>query len=99
MHSWRSAMFVPVPSPIISVDVLEDFKLRLKFEDTVFGVFDMRPLIEEGKALSVLSNPESFKKIRIGDNGHYIYWKKMFVEQDIIILADYLYTNIWLRIL
>ncbi len=49
---------------IKEVKVIENYKLKLKFENNEEKVFDLKPYLNLGK-FSELQNPELFKKVRI----------------------------------
>ncbi len=49
---------------IKEVQPLEDYKLKLKFENDEEKIFDLKPYLNLGK-FSELQDPELFKKVRI----------------------------------
>ncbi len=49
---------------IKEVKVIENYKLKLKFENNEEKVFDLKPYLNLGK-FSELQNPELLKKVRI----------------------------------
>jgi hypothetical protein len=63
-----------LPSSCTTV-TLDNFSLRIKYDDGIEGIYDMNPSIQEGGVFSsFLSNLELFKKVAIGGNGAYISW-------------------------
>jgi hypothetical protein len=59
---------------LIEVTPLDDFSLKIKFEDGLEGKYDLRLSIQQGGVFSALSNFSFFKQVSIGGNGSYIYW-------------------------
>ena len=49
---------------IKEVQPLENYKLKLKFENGEVGIFDLKPYLNLGK-FSELQDPELFKKVRV----------------------------------
>jgi len=48
--------------------------LKLAWNDGYEGIVDLRGTIAEGEIFEPIRDPENFKKVRIGEHGHYIFW-------------------------
>jgi hypothetical protein len=48
--------------------------LKLVWNDGYEGVVDLRGVISEGEIFAHIRDPENFKKVRIEQHGHSIYW-------------------------
>jgi hypothetical protein len=59
---------------LIEVTPLDDFSLKVKFEDGLEGKYDLRLSIQQGGVFSALADFSLFKQVSIGGNGNYIYW-------------------------
>jgi hypothetical protein len=49
--------------------------LKLAWNDGYEGIVDLRGTIAEGEMFEPIRDPENFKKVRVADYGHYIYWR------------------------
>jgi Protein of unknown function (DUF2442) len=48
--------------------------LKLAWNDGYEGIVDLRGIIADGEIFEHIRNPEKFKKVRVADYGHSIYW-------------------------
>ena len=48
--------------------------LKVKWTDGYTGIVDLRPVIERGKIFTYLQDPNNFQKVKVGENGHAIFW-------------------------
>jgi hypothetical protein len=59
---------------IVSAEPVIHGVLKLKFTDGYEGVIDLRPIIAKGRMFTWLQKPGNFKKIKIEEYGHHVYW-------------------------
>ena len=59
---------------IVSAEPVLHGVLKIEWDDHYAGVVDLRPVIARGKAFGYLQDPENFRKVRVGEYGHAIYW-------------------------
>ena len=59
---------------ILSAEPIVHGVLKLIWNDGYEGIVDLRGIIARGKVFTPLSNPEYFKRVRVSDYGHSIYW-------------------------
>ncbi len=77
-----------MPNPyfdVVDVQVLDDWKLKLRFEDGSIKLFDFKPLLSE-KLYAPLRNPGLFKQAEILCGG--LAW-----TDEIDIAPEYLYEH------
>jgi len=48
--------------------------LKLAWNDGYEGIVDLRGAIAEGEIFESIRDPDNFKKVRVADYGHHIYW-------------------------
>ena len=48
--------------------------LKLAWNDGYEGIVDLRGTIAEGEIFESIRHPENFKKVRVEEYGHHIYW-------------------------
>ncbi len=48
--------------------------LKLVWNDGYEGIVDLRGTIADGEIFEPIRNPENFKKVRVEEYGHHIYW-------------------------
>ena len=48
--------------------------LKLAWNDGYEGIVDLRGTIADGELFDSIRDPENFKKVRVADYGHHIYW-------------------------
>ena len=60
---------------IKEVSVLEDFNLRLEFENGLVKLFNAKPFIKHGVS-ALLNNPDYFKKVQLVDG--FVCWDNGF---------------------
>lgn len=48
--------------------------LKLKFTDGYEGVVDLRPILAKGRMFSWLQKPANFKKVKLEEYGHHVFW-------------------------
>jgi hypothetical protein len=59
---------------IVSAEPILPGVLKIEWDDHYAGVVDLRPVIARGKVFTYLQNPENFRKVRVGEYGHAIFW-------------------------
>ncbi|POY38465.1 DUF2442 domain-containing protein [Solitalea longa] len=59
---------------ITELNVLDNFHIKLKFDDGFIRIVDFNPWLNKGPMTKPLSNPEYFKQVKIIDRGHGIEW-------------------------
>jgi len=59
---------------ITEIESLEDYRLRLTFDDGVIGILDMKEIISVGGIFSKLADSEFFSHVDKSDDGRYIKW-------------------------
>jgi hypothetical protein len=74
---------------IVECKPLDNFSLRIKYDDGIEGIYDMNPSIQEGGVFAPLSDLEFFKKVDIVGDGDYISW-----PGEIEIGADSIYEDV-----
>ena len=72
---------------VIDITCLDDFKLKLIFDDGKSGILDCKPLIAKGGVFARLSDPEVFNKARINRELGVVTW-----EDDIDIAPETAYS-------
>jgi hypothetical protein len=80
---------------IKNVTPLDDFVLQIEMEGGLAGIFDMKPLIRREGVFKVLENLETFKTVKIAENGDYILWESDLADNEVTIGADTIYAKIW----
>ena len=70
---------------VIEVNVLEDYKLELTFDNNIVKIKDMKPYLNKGE-FKKLKNIEKFKSVKISFGT--ISW-----NEEIDMCADYLYET------
>ena len=58
----------------IDVQCLDDFKLKLTFDDGKTGILDCKPLIAKGGVFAELSDVEVFRKAKINKELGVVTW-------------------------
>ena len=48
--------------------------LKLAWNDGYEGIVDLRGTIADGEIFAPIRNPDNFKKVRLEQYGHHIYW-------------------------
>jgi hypothetical protein len=48
--------------------------LKLVWNDGYEGIVDLRGTIADGEIFESIRDPENFKKVRVANYGHHIYW-------------------------
>ena len=48
--------------------------LKLAWNDGYEGIVDLRGKIADGELFEPIRDPGNFKKVRVADYGHHIYW-------------------------
>jgi hypothetical protein len=81
-EEWR-------PSKLIEVIPLENFSLKVRFDDGTAGEYDMKPSIQRGGVFFALSDLAFFQKVSIGGMGNFIFW-----PDEIEIGADTIYEKV-----
>jgi uncharacterized protein DUF2442 len=59
---------------IASVEPVVHGVLKLSWNDGYEGIVDLRGIIADGEIFEHIRNPENFKKVRVANFGHSIYW-------------------------
>jgi len=59
---------------VVDIECLDDFKLRLAFDDGKSGILDCKPLIAKGGVFSELSDIEVFNKAGINKELGVVTW-------------------------
>ena len=59
---------------ITSVEPVVHGVLKLSWNDGYEGIVDLRGIIADGEIFEHIRNPENFKKVRVANHGHSIYW-------------------------
>ena len=59
---------------VVDIQCLDDFKLRLTFDDGKSGILDCKPLIAKGGVFSELSDIEVFNKAGINKELGVVTW-------------------------
>jgi hypothetical protein len=59
---------------ILSAEPVVHGVLKLAWTDGYEGVVDLRGIIARGRVFEPLANPEYFKRVRVSEYGHSIYW-------------------------
>ncbi|MEQ1951682.1 hypothetical protein [Mesorhizobium sp. CN2-181] len=59
---------------IISAEAVVPGVLKVVWNDRYEGVVDLRGILREGEILSSLRDPVQFRKLRVAQYGHSIYW-------------------------
>lgn len=59
---------------ILSVQLLDDKKLLVKFANGIEKIYDCKPLVEKFDAFKALENEVFFKQVKMDAGGHGISW-------------------------
>ncbi len=59
---------------VVSLECLDDFTLKLTFDDGKSGILDCKPFIAEGGVFSRLGDPQEFKKAKINHELGVVSW-------------------------
>ena len=59
---------------VTDIQILDNYKLRLTFDDGKSGVLDCKPFIEKGGVFSKLRDPEFFKRVHIHNELGVLTW-------------------------
>lgn len=60
---------------VVDVKCLEDFKLKLTFDDGTSGVLDCKGIIAKGGVFAALADPQVFRAVTINRELGVITWK------------------------
>ncbi len=60
---------------VIDVQCLDDFKLKLTFDDGKSGILDCKPLIAKGGVFAELNDVAIFKQVEINRELGVVTWK------------------------
>ena len=72
---------------VVNVECLDDFRLRLVFDDGKSGVLDCRPIIAKGGVFAKLRDPAVFERVTINKELGVVAW-----EGDIDIAPETAYS-------
>lgn len=72
---------------VIAVKVLENYRLWVKFADSVEGVVDLSHLVGQG-VFALWNNYEAFKRVSIGPSGELVW------NDEIDLCPDALYLKV-----
>lgn len=72
---------------VVAADALDDYFLRLTFNDGCVKLFDCKPLIKQYKAYSPLLEEKTFHDISL--DGWTVTWKNGTID----VAPEYLYDN------
>ena len=59
---------------ITDIQILDNYKLHLTFDDGKSGILDCKPFIDKGGIFSKLRDPEFFKRVRIHNKLGVLTW-------------------------
>ena len=59
---------------VISAEPVIHGVLKIEWDDHYTGIVDLRPIIARGKVFTYLQNPDNFRKVKVGEHGHAVYW-------------------------
>ncbi len=59
---------------ILSAEPVIHGVVKLVFADGYEGVVDLRPMMARGPMFAFLQSPENFKKMKLEEYGHHIFW-------------------------
>jgi hypothetical protein len=59
---------------ITSAEAVLHGVLKLAWNDGYEGIVDLRGTIADGEIFEPIRDSENFKKVRVADYGHHIYW-------------------------
>jgi hypothetical protein len=59
---------------VVSLECLDDFSLKLTFDDGKSGILDCTPFIAKGGVFSKLSDPRVFKRAKINRELGVVSW-------------------------
>jgi len=59
---------------IISAEAVLPGVLKLAWNDGYEGIVDLRGTIADGEIFEPIRDPENFKKVRVDEYGHHVYW-------------------------
>jgi hypothetical protein len=59
---------------IKSAEVVIHGVVKLVWNDGYEGVVDLRPVIDRGRIFEFLKDAKQFRKLKLGQRGHSIYW-------------------------
>jgi hypothetical protein len=63
-----------MPRTVRSVAVIDDYRLRLSFDDGFSGVVDLASRVGSGGVFDALSDPAFFRLVRVDDDIGSICW-------------------------
>jgi hypothetical protein len=72
---------------IVSAEPVIHGVLKLRFTDGYEGIEDLRPLITKGRIFAWLQKPGNFRKVKLEEYGHHVFWTNNRGE-DIDLGAD-----------
>jgi hypothetical protein len=59
---------------ITSAEAVLPGVLKLAWNDGYEGIVDLRGKIADGEIFEIIRDPENFKKVRVAEFSHHIYW-------------------------
>lgn len=59
---------------VVSLECLDDFALKLTFDDGKSGILDCKPFIARGGVFSRLSDPRMFQRVKINHELGVVSW-------------------------
>jgi hypothetical protein len=71
---------------ITNVEVLDQYRLAVAFEDGVHGTVDLHSLVGSG-VFAIWTDYDAFRRVRIGDSGELIW------SEDVDLCPDSLYLQ------
>jgi len=65
---------MPTVARIVAAQPVLQGVLKIVWNDGYEGIVDLRGIIAEGELFEHIRNPENFKKVRVEQYGHSVYW-------------------------
>jgi hypothetical protein len=59
---------------IIAAEAVLPGVLKITWDDGYEGIVDLRRTITDGEIFEPIRNAENFKKVRVAEYGHHVYW-------------------------
>lgn len=72
---------------ITSAEAVLPGVLKIAWDDGYEGIADLRAIITRGEMFGSLQHPKFFRKVRVADHGHSIFWGKED-DEDVDIGCD-----------
>jgi hypothetical protein len=60
---------------IVAAEVVIQGVLKVRWNDDYAAVVDLRPVIARGGLLSTLQDPETFRRVALGEHGYGVLWR------------------------